>query len=1163
MPAQGQNIIELGFNVEQLDAQKKQVLDILLQVTTRLKEIDGTQLKPISLPGFSDLKTQTDAQKKAVDDLSLSVKEYSSIQNQRAQTEAKVAAAGSDAAKQLAEQKVQLQQVNKENKDAALAALGLTGAYKELSNQFRQASQEAKNLAAQAIIDPKFSEQAKQAAAVANELNNKLKTIDASVGDFRRNVGNYTGAITILEKSFNDIKEKMDQLNAAGQTNSAEFQNLSKQYGLLEVVVNANAKGFTSLQQELRTNERALQTLSEQGLQNTEVFKNLQTTVVNAKREFNDFARSQKLLESEAPLLTGLTVAAKGLAGAYAIGAGAAALFADGDEKLQKELNKLVAIMTLLQGLEEAYKLSKEAGAIAQVIQTNVTKIGIVAQNLWKATLLSSTAATLAFRIALIGLTGGLLLLLPLLASGAKSGDEVSEGFKKIDNASDETKKALSEMGKTISEIADNAISSLTDEVKSLDKELGYELPSNIDKATAALQLLNKQATDLQKQDGFFHSFTSIGDSFKRIGAAFGLGETLDEQLTKNADQRSKLRQLIAKDEADKKTKIVSDELKDETNLYQVETKQQAELAIDANKRVLSNDKSTFADKITALKSNLSEQSVIIQQELNKSLQEAGTNESERKIATDKANADSIKSRRDYFEQLNKLTDDYSKLSSAAQKKILQNDVATYKTISENENNGYGLRLAALKEFYDKQDKLNELNYKSSIANAKTKDEVVLAEQERDIARLDLLKTFNITYQSLLKQEFKEEENLFDEDKKKKDELNKEIEAASSDRINDELDIYKNGAASKAKIIQTGALEEQTALTEKYNQGLISEQKYQEGIKKIQEKASKDALGVAIQTAEIQLNLLAKSGKAGTKEWDDLKLAIAGAKKELASLGASDTANSLSKVQDKIEKISEITNNLTSAVTSLNDIGYENQKAKLEEIEAQQEKNYEQEVTNINNSTLSEQDKANKLKILEAERAIQKEANDRKQKEADNKKAKFDRDLSVLNIITGTAAAVVKALPNIPLAIAVGIAGAAELAKALTVKIPQYAEGTDAHPGGLAVVGEGKHSELVQMPGGISFIADKPMLLDLPLNTKVLPLTDDINEMANRAMIINTARMLEFKEKNDNNVSKMLTQTNKILSVIAKKETRNVTHVNTRVDLGWTDYLKKNVYGKG
>jgi type II restriction/modification system DNA methylase subunit YeeA len=42
----------------------------------------------------------------------------------------------------------------------------------------------------------------------------------------------------------------------------------------------------------------------------------------------------------------------------------------------------------------------------------------------------------------------------------------------------------------------------------------------------------------------------------------------------------------------------------------------------------------------------------------------------------------------------------------------------------------------------------------------------------------------------------------------------------------------------------------------------------------------------------------------------------------------------------------------------------------------------------------------------------------------------------------------------------------------------------------------------------------------------------------------------------------MLTQTNKILSVIAKKETRNITHVNTKVDLGWADYINKKIYGK-
>jgi phage-related protein len=59
---------------------------------------------------------------------------------------------------------------------------------------------------------------------------------------------------------------------------------------------------------------------------------------------------------------------------------------------------------------------------------------------------------------------------------------------------------------------------------------------------------------------------------------------------------------------------------------------------------------------------------------------------------------------------------------------------------------------------------------------------------------------------------------------------------------------------------------------------------------------------------------------------------------------------------------------------------------------------------------------------------------------------------------------------GVPVAIVTGAVGALQLAKVLATPIPQYAEGTDAHPGGLAVVGEGKHNELVQMPGGKSHL---------------------------------------------------------------------------------------------
>jgi hypothetical protein len=751
--------------------------------------------------------------------------------------------------------------------------------------------------------------------------------------------------------------------------------------------------------------------------------------------------------------------------------------------------------MTLLQGLEEAYKLSKEAGTIAQVVQTSATKVAVVAQNLWKATILSSEAATIAFRVALIGLTGGLLLLLPLLASGAKSGDEVSEGFKKIDNASDETKKALSEMGKTITDIADNVISSLTDEVKALDKELGHELPSNIDKATAALQLLNKQATDLQKQDGFFHSFTSIGDSFKRIGAAFGLGETLDDQLTKNAEQRSKLRELIAKDEADKKTKIISDELKTETNLYQQEAKTSADLVIDYNGRVLSNDKSTYSQKLDALKSNLDQKRIIIQEDLNKSLQEAGNN-SDRELAQNKANADLIKAQRDFSDQYNKLSEEQNKKEEEAIFQLAkfreQIQADSFKKVADDENKSLTERLSALS---------NYAHLEADIINKS-------AEHEIQVNKL----TGN---QALLVRE-----KALQDIKNLNENISKQAIGINQESIND----------TKAQIAQ-------------FAQDQIKEADRVKNEKLAKEKELQDAI---IALGDETYNK--EKARRAQEEKDD-------ADKDKLKLDAK-------------KRLSEEEKKLAQGVVDLTETlftdGYEREKNAIQAVEDASNERYSTEITNIQNSTLSEQDKANRITVLQAQQHQDQLRLDKEKRDIQIKEARVAKAAQAASIIATTAEAVIAALApppvglgpvfGVPVAIATGAVGALQLAKVLATPIPQYAEGTDAHPGGLAVVGEGKHEELVQMPGGVSFIADKPMLLDLPLNTKVLPLTDDINEMANRAMIINTARMLEFKEKNDSQVSKMLTQTNKILSVIAKKETRNVTHVNTKVDLGWADY---------
>jgi hypothetical protein len=57
--------------------------------------------------------------------------------------------------------------------------------------------------------------------------------------------------------------------------------------------------------------------------------------------------------------------------------------------------------MTILQGLQEVHELLEKRGAIAKIASAAATTIQTGAQRIWTATMLESTAATVAFRIAL------------------------------------------------------------------------------------------------------------------------------------------------------------------------------------------------------------------------------------------------------------------------------------------------------------------------------------------------------------------------------------------------------------------------------------------------------------------------------------------------------------------------------------------------------------------------------------------------------------------------------------------------------------------------------------------------------------------------------------------------------------------------------------------
>tara|TARA_R100000742_G_C4279648_1_gene104985 strand:+ start:11799 stop:14423 length:2625 start_codon:yes stop_codon:yes gene_type:complete len=112
----------------------------------------------------------------------------------------------------------------------------------------------------------------------------------------------------------------------------------------------------------------------------------------------------------------------------------------------------------------------------------------------------------------------------------------------------------------------------------------------------------------------------------------------------------------------------------------------------------------------------------------------------------------------------------------------------------------------------------------------------------------------------------------------------------------------------------------------------------------------------------------------------------------------------------------------------------------------QMDNEYQQEMENLANRGLSEEE------YNKAKEALDEKYADKK-KELDRKAAKREKKMAIFNAIIGTAAAIAKALPNIPLSILAGVLGAAQISAISAQPIPM-AKGALAFSPTNAIVGD-------------------------------------------------------------------------------------------------------------
>jgi len=152
------------------------------------------------------------------------------------------------------------------------------------------------------------------------------------------------------------------------------------------------------------------------------------------------------------------------------------------------------------------------------------------------------------------------------------------------------------------------------------------------------------------------------------------------------------------------------------------------------------------------------------------------------------------------------------------------------------------------------------------------------------------------------------------------------------------------------------------------------------------------------------------------------------------------------------------------------------------------------EIANVQASTDTEEQKADRIAVINAKAASDQALLDEKIKQQKIKQAKFDKAANIASIIMNTAVAVSKTIGVLgffgtPLALLTAALGAAQLATVIATPIPEYktGKGKGDNYSGPAIVGDGGMSELVIEPDGRMYVTpDKPTMTNVSAGTQVI-----------------------------------------------------------------------------
>ena len=613
------------------------------------------------------------------------------------------------------------------------------------------------------------------------------------------------------------------------------------------------------------------------------------------------------------------------------------------------------------------------------------------------------------------------------------------------------------------------------------------------------------------------------------------------DEYTKAQERVAKTQSMLATTEDPISRKLITEELKKEQENFQKISAGTSD-AVKKMSKVFKQYNLSTDEEISGIVESYVKlyQSEAAYQNENRRIQRSIN------TVTKEANAEREKESKKKQDDLEK----YAKAEAKARVEIiiagLNEEARVYKETAGDVSKSLEDRETALANYYETQKRLAEQERDKSINKDSTESEVLLANKlyNNNVLKLD--------------EQFEKDVNKLREDASKK-----------------RIEQIKKESIARETELQIEQEKELKAIAENYSDGNITTEEYNKERLDIVKKYQKAMFDAQISSLEEVANALPEEQRA--EAFRNIELKRLEFERTIAEEEIKINANK-NKTIEELEKILndkrvQLALNAFSTITSIMSTASQN---KIQEYDNEIDKIEEQknkDIEAIEQTNVSEEEADARKKAIEARAEARKEKLEQKKKKEQRKQAAYEKANSVIQATISTSLAVLNALstvhpyPAAVVAAALAAAmGAAQIATIVSQPLPKYAKGTEDHPGGLAIVGDGGQKEVAILPDGGYYVTPSiPTLVDLPKGTEVLPSVNEALMSITKAPRLDTS-MPTSTDRIEKEIIELKSTMKSVITAIEK----NRSQISVTLDQNGTwkvydqkkgldEYLNKNL----